>query len=183
MPTVFVQNGFRVSFYSYDLPGRMHVHVFKAGHVMTVEKILALQELVRRVPVGEHVYEFGADLVRKSRPMRGGNDDFIGQMVSWGAGPRGGIFLLLAAKARAVLHGRYHATTDDVVAMALPVLRHRLVLSFTGEAAGQTPDHIIRRLVEETTAEYRGAPSSRATTLPPPVLKDARDNQMSSGRQ
>jgi len=82
-----------------------------------------------------------------------------------------------------VLHGRYHATTDDVVAMALPVLRHRLVLSFTGEAAGQTPDHIIRRLVEETAAEYRGDSSSRGTTLPPPVLKDARDNQMSRARK
>jgi len=158
-------------------------YIRKPSQILTVEKILALQELVRKIPVGDHVYEFGADLVRKSRPVRAKNSDFIGQMVSWGAGPRGGIFLLLAAKARAVLHGRYHATTDDVVAMALPVLRHRLVLSFAGEAAGQTPDHIIRRLMEETAAEYHGAPSNRTKTLPPPVLKDARDNPISSARQ
>jgi MoxR-like ATPase len=155
----------------------------KAGQILSVEKILALQELVRKTPVGDHVYEFGADLVRKSRPMRGKNSDFIGQMVSWGAGPRAGIFLLLAAKARAVLHGRYHATTDDVVAMALPVLRHRLVLSFAGEAAGETPDHIIRRLVEETTADYRNGPSDQATTVPPPLLKDTRDHPISRARK
>jgi MoxR-like ATPase len=158
-------------------------YVSKTGQILTAEKILALQELVRKVPVGEHVYEFGADLVRKSRPARGKINDSIGQMVSWGAGPRAGIFLLLAAKARAVLHGRYHATTDDVVAMALPVLRHRLVLSFAGEAAGETPDHIIRRLVAETTAEYRSAPSGRATTLPPPLLKDGRDTQVARARK
>jgi MoxR-like ATPase len=157
-------------------------YTFETGQILTVEKILALQELVRKIPVGDHVYEFGADLVRKSRPVRGKNSDFISRMVSWGAGPRGGIFLLLAAKARAVLHGRYHATTDDVVAMALPILRHRLVLSFAGEAAGQTPDHIIHRLVEETTAEYRSVSSGRVRTLPPPVIKDARDNQMPRAR-
>jgi len=158
-------------------------YTFETGQILTAEKILALQELVRKIPVGDHVYEFGADLVRKSRPVRGKNGDFIGQMVSWGAGPRGGIFLLLAAKARAVLHGRYHATTDDVVAMALPVLRHRLVLSFAGEAAGETPDNIIRRLVEETATEHRGISPGRATTPPPPSLKDARDNQTLRARK
>ena len=106
----------------------------------------------------------------------------IGQMVSWGAGPRGGIFLLLAAKARAVLHGRFHATTDDVAAMALPVLRHRLILSFNAEAAGQTPDHIVRRLVEETAAEQRAAPD-RSPPLPPPVFEKVRDNQLPSHRK
>jgi len=148
-----------------------------AAHLLTAEKIIALQDLVRRIPVGDHVYEFGADLVRKSRPVRG-KSDFIGQMVSWGAGPRSGIFLLLAAKARAVLHGRHHATTDDLKAMALPVLRHRLVISFAGEAAGQTPDMIIRRLVEETVAEHQAKTFNRATL--PATL--ARNNQTATVR-
>lgn len=145
-------------------------YVSEAVHVLTVEKILALQELVRRIPVGDHVYDFGADLVRRSRPVRGKANDFISQMVSWGAGPRAGIFLLLAAKARAVLHGRYHATTEDVKAMALPVLRHRLVISFAGEAASQTPDQIICRLVEETVADYQAGSFNRAV-VPPPLVR------------
>jgi MoxR-like ATPase len=152
-------------------------HAFAIGKVLTVEKILAMQALVRKVPVGEHVYEFGADLVRRSRPARGQNGEFIDQMLTWGAGPRAGICLLLAAKARAILHGRYHATTEDVVTMAPPVLRHRLIPSFAAEAAGQTPDDIIRRLVEETAGGNRGTPPRPAAVLPPPILAHARGNQ------
>ena len=86
------------------------------------------------------------------------------------------IFLLLAAKARAILQGRYHATTGDIAAMALPVLRHRLIPSFNAEAAGQTPDQIIHRLVEETTRLQRGEgaappPSRPAPPLRPPLIK------------
>jgi MoxR-like ATPase len=124
---------------------------FEIGKVLTTDQIIAMQELVRKLPVGDHVYDYAADLVRRSRPGREKNGDFIGQMVSWGAGPRASIFLLLAAKARAILHGRFHATTKDVAAMALPVLRHRLVPSFHAEAAGQTSDDIIRWLLEKTT--------------------------------
>jgi MoxR-like ATPase len=128
------------------------------------------------MPVGDHVYEFAVDLVRRSRPVRGANG-FINQMVSWGAGPRGAIFLLLAAKARAILQGRYHATTADVAAMALPVLRHRLIPSFNAEAAGHTSDHIIRKLLEETTAQSRGDSSPRPPSLPP-RLNEAHDGSV-----
>ena len=130
---------------------------YETGHVLTIEEIIAMQELVRRLPVGDHVYEFTVDLVRRSRPARPSNGDFVNQMVTWGAGPRACIFLILAAKARAILQGRYHATTDDIAAMALPVLRHRLIPSFHAEAAGQNSDYIIRQLLADATGQ-RGAP-------------------------
>jgi MoxR-like ATPase len=137
---------------------------FKVEKVLDVSRISAMQDLVRRMPVGDHVYEFAVDLVRRSRPPAGKSDGYVGQMLSWGAGPRAGIFLMLAAKARAILQGRYHATTADVAAMALPVLRHRVLPSFNAEAAGQTADVIIRRLLEEKGE----APASRVAA--PPVI-------------
>jgi MoxR-like ATPase len=70
-------------------------------------------------------------------------------MISWGAGPRATIFLLLTAKARAILHGRHHATTEDVAAMVLPVLRHRVIPTFNAEAAGHSSDDLLRRLLKE----------------------------------
>ena len=143
--------------------------------VLAVEEVLAMQELVRKMPVGDHVYEFAVDLVRRTRPVRGSDGGFVNQMVSWGAGPRGAIFLLLAAKAHAILQGRYHATTADVVAMALPVLRHRIIPSFNAEAAGQTSDLIIRKLLDETMAQSRGESAAHPPPLMPPRLNDARE--------
>jgi MoxR-like ATPase len=78
-------------------------------------------------------------------------------MVTWGAGPRGSISVLLAAKARAILHGRYHAIGEDVAAVALPVLRHRVLLTFNAEAAGQTSDDVVRQLLHPQT-EYPKLP-------------------------
>ena len=156
---------------------------FETGPVLTVEDILAMQELVRKMPVGDHVYEFAVDLVRKSRPARVKNEDFIGQMVTWGAGPRASIFLLLAAKARAILHGRYHTTTSDVTAMALPVLRHRLIPSFNAEAAGQTSDAIIRRLIEESAAQPPPIPAKRPVILPPHLRSNEPDNKQPGFRR
>jgi MoxR-like ATPase len=160
-------------------------YAFDLGAVLTVEDILAMQELVRKMPVGDHVYEFAVDLVRKSRPARGKNEDFIGQMVTWGAGPRASIFLLLAAKARAILHGRYHTTTGDVTAMALPVLRHRLIPSFNAEAAGQTSDAIIRRVLEESATQPTPPPitAKRPVILPPHLRSDEPDNRQPGFRR
>ncbi len=132
-------------------------YAFELGHILTVDEIIAMQALVRRMPVGDHVYEFAVDLVRRSRPVRGKNGDFISQMVTWGGGPRASICLILAAKARAILHGRYHATMDDVTAMALAVMRHRLIPSFNAEAAGLSSDNIIRKLLDETSRPAGGA--------------------------
>jgi MoxR-like ATPase len=141
---------------------------YETGHVLTAEEILAMQDLVRRLPVGDHVYAFAVDLVRLSRPARPSDGDFISQMVTWGAGPRACIFLVLAAKARAILQGRYHATTEDIAAMALPVLRHRLIPSFHAEAAGQNSDYIIRQLIADATGK-RPAPAGLTPRMPMPA--------------
>jgi MoxR-like ATPase len=112
------------------------------------DAVLKLQKVVRRVPVADHVVTYAAQIARASRPREEGAPDFVREMVAWGAGPRAGIYLILAAKARAILQGRYHATTGDVRAVALPVLRHRVLTTFNAEAAGITSDDIVTRLVE-----------------------------------
>jgi MoxR-like ATPase len=116
---------------------------------LTAEDVLRLQQVVRRVPAADHVIEYARDLARATRPKDPTAPDFVREMVQWGGGPRAGICLITAAKARAILKGRYHATTADVRAMALPVLRHRLVLTFNAEAAGINSDELIRKLVEQ----------------------------------
>ncbi len=116
---------------------------------LTGEDITRLQEIVRRVPVADHVVQYARDLARASRPNRAEAPPFINELVQWGAGPRAGIYLILAAKARAILHGRYHATTEDVRAIALPVMRHRVITTFNAEAAGISPDEVVERLLAE----------------------------------
>ncbi len=116
---------------------------------LTGEDILRLQAIVRRVPAGEHVFTYARDLARASRPGTNEAPDFVNELVNWGAGPRAGIYMMLAAKARAILHGRYHATTEDVREMALPVLRHRVITTFNAEAAGITSDEVVLRLLSE----------------------------------
>jgi MoxR-like ATPase len=138
---------------------------FEVGKVLDAQDILKMQELVRKLPTGDHVYEYAVDLVRRTRPV-GEKDGFLGQMVTWGAGPRASIYLLLAAKARAILHGRYHATTEDVAAVARPVLRHRILPSFNAEAAGHTADNIIQRLLDEDGKPPRGRSLDLANARP-----------------
>ena len=116
--------------------------------VLNAEQVLAMQALVRRVPAADHVIDFARDLTRATRPNQPEAPDFVREMVSWGAGPRAGISLVTAAKARAVLYGRYHATTADVAAVAHPVLRHRVLTTFNAEAAGVKSDKIISMLLE-----------------------------------
>jgi len=111
--------------------------------------IIRLQEIVRRVPVAEHVYHYVRDLVRATRPREQGTPEWINDLVQWGAGPRACIYLILAGKARAILHGRVHVTTEDIATMAYPVLRHRVLTTFSAEAAGMTSDKIIARLLKE----------------------------------
>ena len=122
-------------------------YAFETREVLTGDEIERMQQIVRKVPVADHVYQFAVRVARLTRPRQRKHASFIDEMVSWGAGPRASIFLLLAAKARAVLQGRYHATTDDVEAMALPVLRHRVIPTFNAEAAGRTTDDIVRGVI------------------------------------
>jgi len=112
-------------------------------------KIRQLQQVVRRVPVAEHVFAYARDLVRATRPGEPGVPAFVNELVQWGAGPRAGIYLIMAGKARAILHGRVHVTTDDIAAMAHPVLRHRILTTFSAEAAGMNSDKVVDRLVSE----------------------------------
>ena len=111
--------------------------------------VIRLQEVVRRVPVADHVVAYAAQIARASRPKEETSPAFVKEMVAWGAGPRAGIYLILAAKARAILKGRYHATTEDVREVAHPVLRHRVLTTFNAEAAGVTSDDIVTMLVDE----------------------------------
>jgi MoxR-like ATPase len=116
------------------------------------EQILALQHLVRRVPVADHVFQYARDIVRASRPNEPEATELVRKCVSWGAGPRAGQSLILAAKARAALNGRLHAGVADVRHIARPVLRHRIVTTFHAEADGISPDKVIDHLLEEIPA-------------------------------
>ncbi len=116
--------------------------------VLHADDILRLQKVVRRVPVAEHVIQYARDLARATRPKSPDAPDFVKELVGWGAGPRAGINLIMAAKARAILYGRYHATTEDVSRVAHAVLRHRVITTFNAEAAGVTSDEVITRLIE-----------------------------------
>ncbi len=118
--------------------------------VLAAEEIIDLQRMVREVPVTDHVIRYTLSLVRQTRVGFPGSPDFIREMASWGAGPRAVQFLILGAKARALLHGRTHVSTDDIQALAKPVLRHRIVLNFAAESDGISPDDIIDRLIAVT---------------------------------
>ncbi|MBM4091468.1 MAG: MoxR family ATPase [Planctomycetes bacterium] len=118
--------------------------------VLTADEIVDLQRTVREVPVTDHVIRYALSLVRQTRVGHPGTPDFVQEMVSWGAGPRAVQFLILGGKARALLHGRTHVSTDDIQMLAKPVLRHRLVVNFAAESEGVTPDMIIQRLIAIT---------------------------------
>jgi MoxR-like ATPase len=114
--------------------------------VMQGEEVLALQRLVRDVHFSDDLLAWVTRLVRASRPGDGAPED-IRKYVKWGAGPRAGQALILCAKARALLHGRLAATRDDIAALAAPVMRHRLLLSFAAEAEGRSADDVVEALV------------------------------------
>ena len=114
--------------------------------VFTRGELLQLQELVRRVPVSDELYAAVVALVQATRPGQGSAAD-VTEWLQWGAGPRAGQVLILGAKARALLHGRFHASAEDVRALAIPALRHRIVPGFAAAARGLTPDSLIERLL------------------------------------
>ncbi|HSW47216.1 MAG TPA: MoxR family ATPase [Phycisphaerae bacterium] len=120
--------------------------------VLDAGQVLQLQELVRKVPIARTVTAHALDLARRTRPAEPEAPEITRQMIRWGAGPRAVQFLVLAAKARAVLHGQYHAAIDDIRAMAHPVLRHRIVTTYSAEAQGYSADRIIDELLDQTPA-------------------------------
>ena len=118
--------------------------------VLTAEEILELQRIVREVPVTDHVIRYTLSLVRQTRLGNQGAPDFVEEQLSWGAGPRAVQFLILGGKARALLYGRTHVSTEDIQALAKPVLRHRIVVNFAAESEGVSPDDVIDRLIKTT---------------------------------
>ncbi|MFV0445621.1 MAG: AAA family ATPase [Planctomycetaceae bacterium] len=121
--------------------------------VLTGPEVLALQKVVRQVPVTEHVVDYALALVRQTRIGEDGVPEFANEWLSWGAGPRAVQYLLLGAKTRALLRGRTHVSTDDIQALAAPVLRHRIVTNFSAESDGIRPDNVIQKLIETTPSK------------------------------
>jgi len=116
--------------------------------VISRKEILAYQELVRRVPVAENVIEFAVDLVSLTRPQSPQAPEFIQEWVDWGAGPRASQYLILGAKAKAILEGRPTPDIEDVKSLTLPILRHRVLPNFNAEAEGMSVDQILLKLLE-----------------------------------
>jgi MoxR-like ATPase len=117
--------------------------------VVNAEKILEIQDLVRKVPASSHVIGYAVNLVRSSRPKEGEALSFVKEWTEWGAGPRASQYLILAAKARAILNRRYVASVEDVQAVVPSILRHRIITNFKAQAEGITSLHIIERLLQE----------------------------------
>jgi MoxR-like ATPase len=116
-------------------------------HVLSGDEVIALQEIVRKVPVADHVIRYALQFSRLTRRGEGNCPDFVNEYVGWGAGPRASQYLILAGKARALLKGRYHVSTEDIRQVALPVLRHRIVTNFNAEAEGIKSDTIVQKLI------------------------------------
>lgn len=121
---------------------------YDLDRTLGAEDIIGFQQLVRRVPVSDHLVEYAVDLVRATRPPEKGAPDFIKNWVNWGAGPRASQYLILAAKTKAILEGRPTPGPEDVRFAAYPVLRHRIVTSFNAEADGVDTLEIIKRILE-----------------------------------
>ena len=123
---------------------------FNLSHVLSGDEVMQLQEVVRKVPVADHVIRYALQFSRLTRKSETGGvvPDFVKDYVAWGAGPRASQYLVLAGKARALLKGRYHVSTEDIRQVALPVLRHRIVTNFNAEAEGIRSDAIVKKLMD-----------------------------------
>jgi len=121
--------------------------------VLDKQTILTLQDLVRRVPVADHIFEYVSTLVRSTRPGESDIPPFINDWVSWGCGPRACLNLITGAKARAILRGRFSVAVEDVQALAKPVLRHRMGLNFAAQSEGVNTDDVVAKLLETIPAD------------------------------
>jgi len=127
------------------------------AHVLARDEILSLQGLVCRIPVARHMVEYATRLARATRPGEADAPEFIKQWLAWGAGPRASLFMVVAAKARAALRGRFHVAIEDIQAVARPVLRHRIIPNFAAQSEGMTPDGIVEKLMATIPADERHA--------------------------
>lgn len=119
------------------------------NHLLDGDSVMAYQQLVRRIPVPDHLYDYAVSIVRKTRPGTSESPDWIKDYVAWGAGPRAVQYLILGAKARAALRGSYMASLEDMEAVAVPVLGHRVITNFAAESQGMTSKKVVERLIQE----------------------------------
>ncbi len=117
--------------------------------------IVEFQHVVRRIPVADHIFEYAASLVRATRPDEPDAPDFVKRLMAWGAGPRASLNLIVAGKARAALRGRCHVAIEDIQALALPILRHRVIPSFAARSEGETSDTLIAKLLKEIPSDEK----------------------------
>ncbi len=133
--------------------------------VLSADDILALQKIVRKIPVSQHVVDYAVNLVRSSRPGDPTAPDFVAKYLTWGAGPRAAQYLVLGAKSRALLHGRFNVSCEDVRSVARAVLRHRLFTSFNADAEGIKPDNLVDMLLKATpeprVEDYKDIPTAQ----------------------
>jgi len=121
--------------------------------VVDAATIIEFQRLVRRIPVSDHVNNYAVALVRATRPDAPDAPEFVKKLMAWGAGPRASLNLVLAGKARAALRGRCHVSIDDIKALCLPVLRHRIIPNFAARSEGETADTLIAKLLDEVPSD------------------------------
>ncbi len=143
--------------------------------VLHGQDVLWLQQLVRQVPASQHVVDYAVDLARATRPKEPPSPDFVKNWLAWGAGPRAAQYMILGAKARAILYGRFAVTADDVRAMAYPVLRHRLFTNFNADAEGIDVDQVIAKILQAVaepsygeTLQKKPRRAERQPAGPPP---------------
>ena len=117
--------------------------------------IIEFQQLVRRIPVADHIFEYAASLVRATRPDQPDSPEFVKKFMAWGAGPRASLNLILAGKARAALRGRCHVSVEDIRELSLPILRHRIIPNFAARSEGMTSDSLITRLLKEVPSDEK----------------------------
>jgi MoxR-like ATPase len=123
--------------------------------VLSASDVLRLQRIVRSIPVSDYVVDYAVRLVRATRPKQDGAPEFVRSWVNWGAGPRASQYLILGAKARAVLRGELTPSCEDVRRVATSVLRHRILTNFSAEAEGITPTELIKKLLEVVPEDGR----------------------------
>jgi MoxR-like ATPase len=128
--------------------------------ILSGPDLVRIQQLVREVPASDHMVDYAVDLVRGTRPKEPGAAEFIAEWLAWGAGPRAAQYLVLAAKARAILHGRLAVAAGDVRAVARPVLRHRIFTNFNADAEGVDADQIIDKLLQTVLEPSYGEPAT-----------------------
>jgi MoxR-like ATPase len=118
--------------------------------VLNAADIVKLQDIIRDVPVSDHVIRYALSLVRQTRIGSEGIPEYVSEHVAWGAGPRAVQFLILGGKTRALMHGRTHVSIEDIQSLAKPVLRHRLAINFAAQSDGVNSDNVVEKLIEST---------------------------------